>query len=202
MSDFRGVDINQSAQTKPTDQPWLLPSTKEETKKDNSTLTFDDMLLLMVTQMQNQTIDNQMDTNDMMNQLIQMTVMQAMTEMTSQVEELTTANIMSYSASLVGKEVTVGVLDAKGALAEEIVGTVTATGTYNGQQVIFIGDRYYPLSSIMSVGKLPDEAIDGVNPPKPDDEDDKTEGGDNVDGGENEDGLRRRSLSYGYSCNA
>ena len=37
MSDFRGVDINQSAQTKPTDQPWLLPSTKEETKKDNST---------------------------------------------------------------------------------------------------------------------------------------------------------------------
>ena len=160
MSDFRGVDINQSAQTKPTDQPWLLPSTKEETKKDNSTLTFDDMLLLMVTQMQNQTIDNQMDTNDMMNQLIQMTVMQAMTEMTSQVEELTTANIMSYSASLVGKEVTVGVLDAKGALAEEIVGTVTATGTYNGQQVIFIGDRYYPLSSIMSVGKLPDEAIE------------------------------------------
>ena len=32
-----------------------------EKVKDNSTLTFEDMLLLMVTQLQNQTIDNQAD---------------------------------------------------------------------------------------------------------------------------------------------
>ena len=185
MSEY-SLDINQTGKTQAADQPWKLPSKKEETGKDNSTLTFDDMLMLMVTQMQNQTIDNQMDTSDMMNQLIQMTVMQALTDMTTQVEDLTNANIMSYSASLVGKEVTVGVLDSKGALAEEIVGTVTATGTYNGQQVIFLGDRYYPLSSIMSVGRLPDEAIDGNNPTEPADPDgdDKTEGDDKVDGSE------------------
>lgn len=185
MSEY-SLDINQTGKTQAADQPWKLPSKKEETGKDNSTLTFDDMLMLMVTQMQNQTIDNQMDTSDMMNQLIQMTVMQALTDMTSQVEDLTNANIMSYSASLVGKEVTVGVLDSKGNLAEEIVGTVTATGTYNGQQVIFLGDRYYPLSSIMSVGRLPDEAVDGNNPTEPADPDgdDKTEGDDKVDGGE------------------
>lgn len=185
MSEY-SLDINQTGKTQAADQPWKLPSKKEETGKDNSTLTFDDMLMLMVTQMQNQTIDNQMDTSDMMNQLIQMTVMQALTDMTSQVEDLTNANIMSYSASLVGKEVTVGVLDSKGNLAEEIVGTVTATGTYNGQQVIFLGDRYYPLSSIMSVGRLPDEAVDGNNPTEPADPDgdDKTDGDDKVDGGE------------------
>ena len=121
----------QSAQS--SQKPIWDPSVAEEsTKKDNSSLTFEDMLLLMVTQLQNQTIDNQADTNDMMNQLIQMTVMQAITEMSTQVEDLTNANIMSYSASLVGKEVTVGVVDYKnGGLAEEIVGTVTATGTYN-----------------------------------------------------------------------
>ena len=34
----------------------------------NNTLSFEDMLLLMVTQLQNQTIDNTADTNDMMNQ--------------------------------------------------------------------------------------------------------------------------------------
>ena len=84
----------------------------QKAKKDgssNSTLSFEDMLLLMVTQLQNQTIDNQADPNDMMNQLIQMTVMQALTEVSTQVDQLTEANILNYSASLVGKGVTVGV---------------------------------------------------------------------------------------------
>ena len=106
-------------------------------KRDKSTLSFTDMLGLMIAQFQNQTIDNQADTSDMMNQLIQMTVMQAMTEMTTQVEELTTANIMSYSASLVGKEVTVGVLDNKGNLADEVVGVVTAAAFAFGPAVRF-----------------------------------------------------------------
>ena len=179
----------QAAQQSSQKGIWDESLTKEAAR-DNTNLTFEDMLLLMVTQLQNQTIDNQADTNDMMNQLIQMTVMQAITEMSTQVEDLTNANIMSYSASLVGKEVTVGVVDKKnGGLAEEIVGTVTATGTYNGQQVIFLGDRYFPLSSIMAVGRLPDEAVDGTDTKpvtKPDEGEDggKTEGGDPVEGGD------------------
>ena len=188
MSDFRGVDINQSAQTKPTDQPWLLPSTKEETKKDNSTLTFDDMLLLMVTQMQNQTIDNQMDTNDMMNQLIQMTVMQAITEMSSKVDDMTEANILNYTASLVGQTVTLPVYDKEGKLVGEKEGVVTGTGLYNGQRVIFVGDETYLLNQIMAVGKLPpkpdeSEKPDETEPPEgvePPDETEPPEG----DGGE------------------
>ena len=161
-----------------------------KTERDNTNLTFEDMLLLMVTQLQNQTIDNQADTNDMMNQLIQMTVMQAITEMSTQVEDLTNANIMSYSASLVGKTVTVGILDPKtGALSGEIVGEVTATGTYNGQQVIFIGDKYYPLSSIMAVGTLPETAVDGsdtsVKPTEPGDGEDVDEAEDVENNGDN-----------------
>ena len=58
-------------------------------KRDPSgSLTFEDMLLLMVTQMQNQGIDSSMDTKDMMNQIIQMTVMQSLTEVSQQVEEM------------------------------------------------------------------------------------------------------------------
>ena len=128
-----------------------------EKVRDNSSLTFEDMLLLMVTQLQNQTIDNQADTNDMMNQLIQMTVMQAMTEISTQVEEMTQANVMSYAASLVGKEVTVGVYNEETHKIDEIVGTVTATGIYDGQQVIFLGDKSYTLSSVMAVGRLPEK---------------------------------------------
>ena len=130
-------------------------SWRDEKKGSGAELSFTDMLGLMVAQFQNQTIDNQADTSDMMNQLIQMTMMQGMTKMTTQMEDLTQANILSYSASLVGKEVTVGVKDEEGNL-QEIVGTVTAAGTYDGHPVIFIGDKSYLLSSIMAVGKLPE----------------------------------------------
>ena len=172
MSDLLDISLTANAadSTQKTNSAWLLPTDSyglKTSEKSNTDLTFEDMLLLMVTQLQNQTIDNQADTNDMMNQMIQMTVMQAITEMSTQIEDLTNANIMSYSASLVGKEVT------------EIVGTVTATGTYNGQQVIFIGDQYFPLSSIMAVGTLPETAVDGTDTTiKPDD----GENEDKVDG--------------------
>ena len=193
MSDLLDISLtNGAGSTQKTDNAWLLPTDKyglKTSEKSNTDLTFEDMLLLMVTQFQNQTIDNQADTNDMMNQLIQMSVMQAITEMTTKVEDLTNANIMSYSASLVGKEVTVGVLDKRGKLAEEIVGVVTATGTYNGQQVIFIGDKYYPLSSIMAVGTLPETAVDGsdtsVKPTEPGDGEDVDETEDVENSGDN-----------------
>ena len=138
--------------------------------KDKSTLDFTDMLSLMIAQFQNQTIDNQADTNDMMNQLVQMSSMQAMTEMTTQMGELTTANILSYSASLVGKIVTVGVYDDKGKL-NEICGEVEAAGTYDGQQVIFIKGKSYYLSSIMAIGELPKP----TTPVDPDNKDEVTD---------------------------
>ena len=124
--------------------------------KDKGTLSFTDMLGLMVTQFQNQTIDNQASTTDMMNQLVQMTTMQAMNDMTSQMKELALANVMSYSASLVGKTVTVGVWNEETEELEEIVGTVQGTGTYDGNQVIYLDNgKGYLLSDIMAVGTLP-----------------------------------------------
>ncbi len=138
--------------------------------EDKSTLDFTDMLSLMIAQFQNQTIDNQADTSDMMNQLVQMSSMQAMTEMTTQMGELTTANILSYSASLVGKIVTVGVYDDKGKL-NEICGEVEAAGTYDGQQVIFIKGKSYYLSSIMAIGELPKP----TTPVDPDNKDEVTD---------------------------
>jgi len=130
---------------------------ERDSDEANNTLSFEDMLMLMVTQLQNQTIDNTADTNDMMNQIIQMTVMQALTEMQTKVEDLTEANIMSYSASLVGQTVTMGILDKDGNLVGEKVGTITATGTYNGQRVVYMGDEYFPINQILAVGTLPEK---------------------------------------------
>ena len=143
---------------------------RADSAEANNTLSFEDMLLLMVTQLQNQTIDNTADTNDMMNQIIQMTVMQAITDMKTQVDDLTEANIMSYSASLVGKTVTMGIVNKNGELVDEKVGVITATGTYNGQRVVYMGDEYYPINQILAVGELPPKRGENGNEteePKP-----------------------------------
>lgn len=116
--------------------------------KDNSSLDMTDFLQLMVAQFQNQSIDDTASTTDMLNQLVQISVIQAITNITD-------ATVMSYAGSLVGKEVTVGQVNDKGVL-EEIVGTVTGTGTYGGQQVVFVDGKSYYLSQIMAVGRLPE----------------------------------------------
>ena len=129
--------------------------------EDKTTLSFTDMLGLMVAQFQNQTMDNQASTTDMMNQLVQMSSMQAMTDMVSHIKELTLANVMSYSASLVGKTVTVGVYNEQTKKTDEIVGTVQGSGTYDGQQVIYLDNgKGYFLNEIMAVGTLPPKAED------------------------------------------
>lgn len=134
-----------------------------------ASLDMTDFLTLMVTEMSNQTIDSAADTSDMLNQLVQMQMVQAITNMTD-------ASVMSYASSLVGKEVTVGQLDKNNEIKEH-VGIVTGTGMMNGQQVVFVDDKYYFLSEIMAVGRLPakpkpdekpDEKPDGTPGAKPD----------------------------------
>ena len=158
-----GIDIlnRSTAYTAQTDFDAYINRWEEKEKEDalyedRGTLSFTDMLGLMVAQFQNQTMDNQASTTDMMNQLVQMSSMQAMNEMTSNMKELALANVMSYAASLVDKTVTVGVYNEKTKEMEEIVGTVQGTGTYDGQQVIYLDNgKGYFLSDIMAVGTLP-----------------------------------------------
>ena len=129
----------------------VLTSTTARNTKNTSAgstaLDMTDFLTMMVAQFQNQDPENAASTTDMLNQMVQMSMIQAITNITD-------AATMIYSSSLVGKEVTVGQLDSSGKL-QEIVGTVTGTGTYNGSPVIFVDGVSYNLSSIMAVGRLP-----------------------------------------------
>lgn len=133
---------------------------------NNSTLDMTDFLYLMVQQFQNQTMDNTASTSDMMNQLVQMSVVQAVTNITD-------ATTLMYAGSLVGKEVTLGEMNSEGKY-EEIVGTVTGTGTYGGKQVIFVNGKTYSLSEIMAIGRVPEveepDAGDKPEDGKPGDE--------------------------------
>ena len=168
-----GVDITRRYSTGSTSSTsdrdiYTNPADLEKEQalyEDKSTLSFTDMLSLMVAQFQNQTIDNQADTTDMMNQLVQMSNMQAMTDMTTQIKELTLANVMSYSASLVGRTVTVGVWNEETEKMDEIVGVVQGTGTYDGQQVIYLDNgKGYFLNEIMAVGTLPPKEETPIEP--------------------------------------
>ena len=140
MSDLANMQINS-----------VLSSTAAKTTKNKSAgstaLDMTDFLTMMVAQFQNQDPENVASTTDMLNQMVQMSMIQAITNITD-------AATMIYSSSLVGKEVTVGQFDSDGKL-QEIVGTVTGTGTYNGNPVVFVDGVSYNLSSILAVGRLP-----------------------------------------------
>lgn len=122
-------------------------------KSAGSDLDMDGFLQLMVASFQNQTIDDTADTSEMLNQMVQMSVIQAVSNLSTIVSD--SANL-SYAASLVGKEVTIGERD--GSDIKEILGTVTGTGTLDGKQVIFLNNEEtpYKLTDIMAVGRLPE----------------------------------------------
>lgn len=137
---------------------------KSTSKKAGKSLDMEDFLTLMVATFQNQDIDNTADTNDMMNQMVQMSVIQAITDISKLISDSTN---MTYGASLVGKEVTIGRYNSFGKM-EEITGVVTGTGQLDGKQVVFIGDDTYMVSDIMAVGRMPSTDTDNKTDDKTD----------------------------------
>ena len=145
-------------------------------------LDMSDFMALMVAQFTNQGLDATADIGDMLNQLVQMQMVTALSSMSTAMNTMTDASIMTYAASLVGKEVTVAGYDADGNYME-VIGNVTATGSYGGEQVIFVNDDMYHMSQIIAVGRLPStdagnvvapdsesEAVDEAAPPAETDE--------------------------------
>ena len=128
-------------------------SAQSTTGTGSSSLNMDDFYQLLASQIQNQDMNNPMDSSQFMNQMMQMAVMQS-------IETFTDTSVTQYAASLVGKGVTVAEVDENEEVVE-IFGEVTATGVYSGQQVVFVNDKAYPLSQIMAIGKLPAQPGEG-----------------------------------------
>ena len=133
-------------------QSTAIPKAEKSTSRSGNTeLTMQDFLQLMVVQLQNQSIDDTMDTSEMMNQMVQMQMVTAITNM----NEL---SVMNYAGSLVGKVVTIGIVNNNSLEEREVL--VIGTGMSNGQQVIFGQDangkvETYALNQIMAIGHLP-----------------------------------------------
>lgn len=125
----------------------LSAQSAKSSTKDATSLDMTDFLKMMVAQFQNQDPENAASSTDMLNQMVQMSMVQAITSITD-------TTTMFYNASLVGKDVTVGQYDANGNL-QEIVGKVTGSGIYNGSPVIYVDGVRYDTSNILAVGTLP-----------------------------------------------
>lgn len=129
------------------------------------TLGITDFYKLLATQLQYQDADNPMDTSEMMNQLVQTQMIEAITQMS-------TTNTITYATSMVGKNVTMAEVDSQGRFTgEETKGTIT--GILMGDNpILFMNGKAYHMAQIMTVGDVPEDAL---HPPKPDDSDDPVE---------------------------
>ena len=94
-----------SSKTGSSDNSWMEDYEIHQ-KGEDMGLDFTDYLQLMVQQLQNQTMDNTTDTSDMLNQLVQMSVVQMMTTVKTSIDTLVDANTLTYAASLVGIDLT------------------------------------------------------------------------------------------------
>ncbi len=135
-------------------------------------LTMTDFYKLMAAQMQYQDPDNPMDTSELMATMVQSKMITALSQMTS-------TNVITYATSMLGKDVTLAEVDEFGrGTGEYTKATITGVSLAGDSPTLYVGDKAYSMSQIMSVGevKLKDEV-----------EDDKTEGGD-TEGGDTEGG--------------
>ncbi|MBR2876095.1 MAG: hypothetical protein IKC01_03055, partial [Clostridia bacterium] len=123
-------------------------------KTDNSTLTQEDFLKLMITELTHQDMNNTADTSQMVNQMTQFSNMQAMQEMLSYSKS-------GYAMSLVGKTVTASRYTVSGEL-DTTTGKIDKVSLVDNEYIFYIGSKRYTLSQIMSVQDSNSEAT--INP--------------------------------------
>lgn len=115
-------------------------------------MSVSDFYKLLAAQMRYQDADNPMNTSEMMSQMVQTQMIEAITNMS-------TVNTITYASSMIGKEVTMAEVDSSGKFTGgKTSGTVT--GILMGENpLLFMGDKSYNMAQIMTVGKVPEEVV-------------------------------------------
>lgn len=134
---------------------------KSTSAKADLDLQTTDWLTLLVAQLKNQDMNNTMDNSQMMSQMAQYSQIQAVNDMVSMQEDIYAMNNTSYATSLMGKNVTVAAIetttDSSGTTDKLVTtkGTVTGVTLFEGEPIIYIGDKSFSLNQIMIVGEVP-----------------------------------------------
>lgn len=143
--------------------------TQGSTTTAGSNLSMADFYKLMAAQLRYQDADNPMDTSAMMSQMVQAQMIQTMAQMNQ-------ISVTTYAASMVGKEVTMGEINADGFTGQQTVGTVTGVSMFEGEPTLFVDGKAYYMSQLLYVGKGPGAADTGKEDEKEKDDPDGAEG--------------------------
>lgn len=122
----------------------------------SNTLDMDSFLQLMAAQISNQDVMNPSSNEDYVAQMVQMTMIQAITNMMDM-------SMTSYASSMIGKNVVLAEIDESGKV-REIEGVVTGVSIYGNEPIIHVNGKNYNLSQVMTVGK----AAEAETKPNPD----------------------------------
>ncbi|MEZ3488061.1 MAG: hypothetical protein K1W22_16135 [Lachnospiraceae bacterium] len=142
-------------------------------------MTMNDFWKLMAAQLQYQDPMNPMSNSEMMSQMTQMATMNAMTSVSDAVAKFATVSnnlsqvtLTTYSTGLLGKEVTVALLDDKGEISGTKKGMVTGVDL-TGATAVYIDGKKYELSQVVGIGDVPIKTEDKDKTDDKTDKDDK-----------------------------
>lgn len=133
------------------------PMTGEVTAKKNSDLSTESFFKLLAAQLQNQDMSNPMDNSEMMTQMTQIAMMQAMQNFSTAMDDFAKVNTINYGTSMIGKKVMMVTTDEKGNMLNK-EGVVSRIDIYNGTPKLYLeGDdkTSYGVSNIMTVYDKP-----------------------------------------------
>ncbi|MDR1548925.1 MAG: hypothetical protein LBT06_10110 [Hungatella sp.] len=128
-------------------------SGKSETETSGNELTTEGFFKLLAAQLQNQDMSSPMDNSEMMTQMTQIAMMQAMNNFSVSMEDFSQINTINYGTSMMGKEVMLAVEDENGNI-KNISGTVTRVDIFSGIPTLYIDDdekKGYSIANVMSV---------------------------------------------------
>ena len=160
-----------------TSNPYGTQSYTPEAN-DRNTITMTGFFQLLATQLQNQDMTNPMDNSEIMAQMTQMAMVQAMTTMTDTMKNSSAINTQTYAAGLVGQEVTMAVTQKNIYGQEEPVDVKYAKVEYvnftTGDPTIKLVDdnKEYSLKHLVGMGRVPNPYAEDI---ETDQEEDKTE---------------------------
>lgn len=145
-------------------------TTRTVSGSGNAGLSIEDFYKLLAAQLRYQDADNPMDTSEMMAQMVQ-------TQMIETINQMNQISLITYASSMIGKEVTVALIDEKTGMfsGETKTGMVTGASIFGESPMLFVDGSSYLLSQVTMLGSRA-EKPEGDGGDKDSGEDDKGPG--------------------------
>jgi flagellar basal-body rod modification protein FlgD len=119
-----------------------MNAVSSSSRKSDQSLSMDDFFQLMVAQLQNQDMFNPTDNSEMVSQMAQFSMVNALSDL----QELSS---VTYSMSLIGKQATVAYMKDGQMYSDS--GVISGVNLFNGSAEVLIGQNSYGIANVMSI---------------------------------------------------